>query len=114
MPFVPLSALFTDGIPPADIPEFQHVYDDNLLGAEGASPEAPVLIASCVADDSPMSLVPAADARGLADRYRAGGTPVSYQPTDCSMTQMVTDIYGWGTDLFGMQTISWLEAQLED
>ena len=114
MPFVPLSALFTAAIPPADIPEFQHVYDDNLLGAEGASPEAPVLIASCVADDSPMSLVPAADARDLADRYRAGGTPVSYQPTDCSMTQMVTDIYGWGTDLFGMQTISWLEAQLED
>ena len=75
MPFVPLSALFTAAIPPADIPEFQHVYDDNLLGAEGASPEAPVLIASCVADDSPMSLVPAADARDLADRYRAGGTP---------------------------------------
>ena len=34
-----------------------------------------MLIASCVADDSPMSLVPAADARDLADRYRAGGTP---------------------------------------
>jgi hypothetical protein len=114
MPFVPLSALFTAGIPPADIPEFQHVYDDNLLGAEGASPEAPVLIASCVADDSPMSLVPAADARNLADRYRAGGTPVSYQPTDCSMTRFVTDIYGWGTDLFGMQTVSWLEAQLKE
>ena len=114
MPFVPLSALFTAAIPPADIPEFQHVYDDNLLGADGAAPDAPTLIASCVADDSPMSLVPAADARGLADRYRAGGTPVSYQPTDCSMTQMVTDIYGWGTDLFGMQTISWLEAQLKE
>ncbi|WP_312809724.1 lipase family protein [Corynebacterium variabile] len=114
MPFVPLSALFTDGIPPADIPEFQHVYDDNLLGADGAAPDSPTLIASCVADDSPMSLVPAADARGLADRYRAGGTPVSYQPTDCSTTQMFTDIYGWGTDLFGMQTISWLEAQLKD
>ncbi len=114
MPFVPLSALFTDGIPPADIPEFQHVYDDNLLGADGAAPDSPTLIASCVADDSPMSLVPAADARGLADRYRAGGTPVSYQPTDCSTTQMFTDIYGWGTDLFGMQTISWLEAQLKE
>lgn len=114
MPFVPLSALFTDGISPADIPEFQHVYDDNLLGAAGAAPDAPVLITSCVADDSPMSLVPAADARGLADRYRAGGTPVSYQPTDCSMTRFVTDLYGWGTDLFGMQTISWLEAQLKE
>lgn len=123
LPFVPLSALFTDGIPPADIPEFQHVYDDNLLGADAQggsagpaahAPENPVLIASCVADDSPMSLVPAADARGLADRYRAGGTPVSYQPTDCSMTRLVTDLYGWGTDLFGMQTVSWLEAQLDE
>ncbi|AGP30415.1 lipase family protein [Corynebacterium terpenotabidum] len=113
MPFVPLSALFVEGIPPADIPEFQHVYDDNLLGASGAAPDAPVLISSCVADDSPMSLVPAADARGLADRYRAGGTSVSYQPTDCSMTNFVTNLYGWGTDLFGMQTISWLEKQLE-
>lgn len=56
----------------------------------------------------------AADARGLADRYRAGGTPVSYQPSDCSMTRMFTDIYGWGTDLFGMQTVSWLEAQLKE
>ena len=58
-----------------------------------------MLIASCVADDSPMSLVPVADARDLADRYRAGGTPVRYQPADCSMTRFVTDIYGWGTDL---------------
>ncbi|MDN6241551.1 MAG: hypothetical protein L0J51_10265, partial [Corynebacterium variabile] len=65
-------------------------------------------------DDSPMSLVPAADARDLADRYRADGTPVSYQPTDCSMTRFVTDFYGCGTDLFGMQTVSWLEAHLKD
>lgn len=113
LPFVPLSALFTEGIAPVDIPEFQHVYDDNLLGAPGAAPNAPVLIASCVADDSPMSLVPAADAKDLAERYRAAGTAVSYQPTDCSMQQLVTDPYGWGTDLFGMQTIPWLEAQLE-
>lgn len=120
LPFVPLSALFTNGIPPVNIPEFQHVFDDNLLGASadgtaiGAAknaPAAPVLIASCAADDSPMSLVPASDSRNLAERYRAGGTAVSYQPTDCSMVQFVTDLYGWGTDLFGMQTISWLEAQ---
>jgi hypothetical protein len=30
------------------------------------------------------------------------------------MTRFVTDIYGWGTDLFGMQTVSWLEAQLKE
>lgn len=112
MPFVPLSALFTDGVAPADNPAFRHVYDDNLLGA-GSAPSSPVLIASCAADDSPMSLVPAADAKALADTYRDGGTAVSYQPTDCSMEKLVTDPYGWGTDLFGMQTIDWLEANVE-
>ncbi|AWT26602.1 hypothetical protein Csp1_18260 [Corynebacterium provencense] len=30
------------------------------------------------------------------------------------MTRLVTDLYGWGTDLFGMQTVSWLEAQLDE
>lgn len=111
MPFVPLSALFTSGVSPADNPAFRHVYDDNLLGA-GTAPSSPVLIASCSADDSPMSLVPAADARKLATAYREGGTPVSYQPTDCSMQKLFTDPYGWGTDLFGMQTVDWLEANV--
>lgn len=109
-PFVPLNTLFKGGKSPADIPEFQHVYRDNELGTR--SPSAPVLIASCAKDDSPMSLVPAADSRKLAATYRAGGTRVDYQPTDCSMVRFLTNMYGWGTDLFGMQTIDWLDARL--
>lgn len=111
-PFLPLRTLFTNGQEPADIADFQPVYRDNQLGTR--SPSAPVLIASCGADDSPMSLVPAADARALARDYRSGGTRVDYQPTDCSMVKFFTDLYGWGTDLFGMQTIDWLSARLEE
>lgn len=122
LPFVPLSALFNNGASPVDIPESQHVFDDNLLGASADGnvlspakdvPQSPVLISSCLADDSPMSLVPAADSRNLAERYRLAGTPVSYQPTDCSVPRFFTDLYGWGTDLFGMQTINWLDAQFQ-
>ncbi|QNG17701.1 lipase [Rhodococcus triatomae] len=110
-PFLPLNTLFTSGLHPADIPEFQHVYEDNQLGTR--APRSDVLIASCAADDSPMSLVPAQDARDLADKYRAGGTEVTYAPTDCSMIRFLTDLYGWGTDLFGMQTVPWLASTLE-
>ncbi|MGW4635944.1 lipase family protein [Nocardia sp. NPDC004415] len=112
MPFVPLHALFATGRSPADEPDFQWAFDDNLLGRSGA-PTSKVLIASCAADDSFMSLVPAQDARNLADAYRAQGTDVTYQPTDCGMLTMLTDLYGWGTDLFGMQTIDWLAAQFD-
>lgn len=111
LPFVPLQTFFTSGQAPADIPEFQHVFDDNRLGRK--APKSKVLITSCVADDSPMSLVPAQDARDLAASYRAGGTDVSYQPSDCSMVKAVTNLYGWGTDLFGMQNFDWLKASLE-
>ncbi len=106
MPFVPLNLMFTSGENPADIPDFQHAYEDNKLGR--SAPDAKVLITSCGADDSFMSLVPAADSRALAQKYRAGGTDVTYAPSDCSMTKLLTDPYGWGTDLFGMQTIDWL------
>ncbi|WP_137724312.1 lipase family protein [Prescottella subtropica] len=109
-PFVPLKTFFTDGRSPADIPEFQHVYDDNLLG--GRAPRSKVLIASCAKDDSPMSLVPAQDSRDLAARYRAGGTDVTYAPSDCSTDRFLTDMYGWGTDLFGMQTVDWLDRNV--
>lgn len=109
-PFVPLRTLFRSGQSPADIPAFQHVYRDNELGH--TAPKAPVLIASCAKDDSPMSLTPAADARNLAKKYRAGGTAVDYHPTDCSMVRFITNIYGWGTDLFGMQTIDWMAARM--
>ncbi|MFC9517409.1 lipase family protein [Nocardiaceae bacterium NPDC056970] len=112
MPFVPLETLFVGGRSPADIPEFQPVYDDNLLGT--AAPASKVLITSCARDDSPMSLVPAEDSRELADKYRAGGTDVTYAPSDCSLVRMLTDLYGWGTDLFGMQTIDWIERSFAE
>src|SRR5690606_36316332 len=112
MPFVPLNMLFNSGLNPADEPAFHHVYDDNVLGHAGTA-ESKVLIPSCAADDSFMSLVPAADSRELADIYRSKGTDVTYAPSNCSMVRMITDLYGWGTDLFGMQTIDWLDAQFE-
>lgn len=111
LPFVPLSALFANGQSPARIPEFQHVFDDNLLGSDGA-PSKPMLITSCGADNSFMSLVPAADTQGLVDRYRQAGATVSHQPSNCDDLRLLTNLYGWTTDLFGMQTIDWLEAEL--
>lgn len=111
MPFVPLQTLFTDGQSPADIPDFQPVFDDNNLGK--SAPRAKVLVTSCGADDSFMSLVPAQDSRDLVDKYRAGGTDVTYAPSDCSTIKTITDMYGWGTDLFGMQTIDWLDSTLQ-
>lgn len=110
MPFVPLSTLFEDGRSPADIPDFQHAFADNRLGQQ--APKAPVMITSCVADNSPMSLVSAQNARDLVARYREGGTDVIYEPTDCSLQKLFTDPYGWGTDLFGMQTIDWVDSTL--
>ncbi|MGO4648101.1 lipase family protein [Nocardia sp. 2YAB30] len=112
LPFVPLNTLFATGRNPADEPAFQHVFDDNVLG-RGGPPKSKVLIASCAADDSFMSLVPARDARELADQYRAQGTDVTYAPTNCSMVRLITDLYGWGTDLFGMQTIDWLDTTFD-
>lgn len=110
MPFVPLSTLFIGGQSPADIPDFQRAFEDNKLGKR--APQAKVLVTSCRADDSPMSLVPAKDSRDLVDTYRAGGTDVTYAPSDCSMFKAITDLYGWGSDLFGMQTIDWLDSTL--
>lgn len=40
-PFLPLRALFTSGRNPADIPEFQHVYADNVLGTPVADVPGP-------------------------------------------------------------------------
>jgi len=110
-PFLPLEAMFTSGENPADIADFQHVYDDNRLGV-GDAPRSRILITSCGADDSFMSVVPAQDSRDLADRYRAMGTDVVYRPSDCSMSVFFTNLYRWGTDLFGMQTVDWLATEL--
>ncbi|RDI63183.1 lipase family protein [Nocardia pseudobrasiliensis] len=112
MPMIPLNLLFSSGLNPADEPAFQAVFEDNVLGRSG-TPKAKVMITSCAADDSFMSLVPARDSRELADTYRSQGTEVSYQPTDCSMGRMLTDLYGWGTDLFGMQTIDWIDRSFD-
>lgn len=112
LPFLPLNTLFNSGLSPADEPAFQHAFEENVLGRSG-TPKAKVAITSCAADDSPMSLVPAKDSRDLAEIYRAGGADVTYQPTDCSMVRMLTDIYGWGTDLFGMQTIDWIDRNFD-
>ncbi len=111
MPLVPLKALFNNGISPADQPTFQRAFTDNRLGP-GSAPSAPVLISSCAKDDSFMSLVPAKDARGLAQTWRDKGADVTYAPTDCSMARMLTDLYGWGSDLFGMQMVQWLSRHV--
>ncbi|MDL9937698.1 lipase family protein [Gordonia sp. ABSL1-1] len=110
LPFVPLNTLFTSGQHPADIADFQHAYRDNIMGRGTPGKGIRTLIASCVADDSPMSLVPAEDSRKLVRQWRGRGAKVDYQPTNCSMVQFITNIYGWGTDLLGMQTIDWLDA----
>lgn len=113
LPFVPMRTLF-NGQNPADIPAFQRAYRDNVMGKGTPKTGSRTLIASCAADDSPMSLVPAEDSRKLVRDWRAKGAHVDYQPTDCSLTRFFTDFYGWGTDLFGMQTMDWLDANLTD
>ncbi|GAC85295.1 lipase [Gordonia paraffinivorans] len=112
MPFIPMNTMFKSGQNPADIADFQHVYEDNRLGK--GTPSAPVLIASCAKDDSIMSLVPAKDSKKLAEDYRSRGAEVDYQPTDCNMLRFLTNLYGWGTDLFGMQTMDWLAEKLAE
>lgn len=113
LPLVPLNTLFKGNESPATIPAFQRAYRDNVMGQGTAAKGVRTLVASCVADDSPMSLVPAADSRKLVRAWRSRGARVDYQPTDCSMVKFITDMYGWGTDLFGMQTVDWLAANLK-
>ena len=112
MPFVPLSTLFLDGRVPAEIEAFQRAFEDNLMGYAAPSRDVRVLVASCAADDSFMSIVPAEDSRTLVRQWREQGGTVDYQPTDCSMERLVTDPWGWTTDLYGMQTMDWLDAHL--
>lgn len=113
LPMVPLKTLFKGNQSPANIPAFQRAYRDNVMGKGTPAKGVRTLVASCVADDSPMSLVPAADSRKLVREWRSRGGKVDYQPTDCSMVKFITDMYGWGTDLLGMQTIDWFAANLE-
>lgn len=117
-PFLPQNLLFTSGIPPADEPDFQHVFRDNSLGINNPAgdpalrPPGKVLVTSCAADDSPMVVTPAQDARNLVDAYRAQGVDVHYHGLDCGPEVMITDAYRWMTELFGMHSISWLMDEI--
>ncbi|CRK54123.1 putative secreted lipase [Rhodococcus sp. RD6.2] len=110
-PFLPLQALFTSGVRPADIPEFQAVFADNDLGRGGA-PTSKVLVSNCRANDSFLMVVPVADTVALVERYRAMGTDITYQPLDCADVVMVTQPYRWLTELYGMHTVDWLLTEL--
>ncbi|NLD86469.1 MAG: lipase [Actinomycetales bacterium] len=113
-PFLPHSVLYEDGIRPADRAEFQEVYRVNSLGRNNPAhdpalrPPGRILVSSCARDDSFMVVTPAADARWLADTYRSQGADVHYQGLDCGNDVLLSDPYKWGTELFGMHTVSWL------
>lgn len=104
-PFVPLGALFVNGRP-ADNPAFRRAYEENRLGQ--GIPNAPVLISSCRDD----FLVPYRDAENLGNYYRSGGTDVTFEPSGCSLGDVLSDPYKAGTELFGMQTVPWLTEKL--
>ncbi|WP_020170195.1 lipase family protein [Gordonia polyisoprenivorans] len=110
-PLVPLKTLFTSGQAPADIPEFAHVYRDNTLG-RGDRPRGKVLVSACNADNSFMSLIPAADSKNLVTRYARQGADAQYYGMNCGMDVFVTNIYKWGTELFGMHTVDWLATEV--
>ncbi len=62
----------------------------------------------------PRSLLPSASLmRKLVQRYRDLGTKVTYVPAKCDDTELITNTYRWTTDLFGMQTIDWIDAKLK-
>ena len=117
-PFLPQHTLFTSGIPPADEPDFQHVFRDNSLGISNPTadpalrPPGKVLVTSCAADDSIMVVTPAQDARNLVDSYRAQGVDVHYHGLDCGPGVMITDLYRWMTELFGMHAVNWLMDEI--
>ncbi|TIC88586.1 lipase [Nocardioides sp. GY 10113] len=114
LPFVPLKSLFKDRVSPADRPKYQQAFTDSLLGqAATGTPQGKVLVASCEEDNSPLQLIPAEDSRTLVRWYQEQGVDVTYEPTDCSMVRLLTNPYGWATDLFGMQTIPWLFDTIE-
>lgn len=111
-PFLPQHTLFTSEIPSADEPDFQHVFRDNSLGISNPTadpalrPPGKVLVTSCAADDSIMVVTPAQDARNLVDSYRAQGVDVHYHGLDCGPGVMITILYRWMTELFGMHAVN--------
>lgn len=117
-PFLPQSLLFTDGIRPADRPELQSVFRENTLGLNNPDndpalrPPGRVLVSSCVDDDSFMVVTPAEDSRELIRSYESQGVDVRYHGLDCGNDVLITDPYRWGTELFGMHTVSWLMDEI--
>lgn len=110
-PFLPMRAMFTSGQAPADIPAFQHVYQQNSLGY-GAKPKGKILVSSCASDDSFMVVTPASDSKKLVSRYARQGADAQYYGLNCGIGVFVTDLYKWGTELFGMHTVDWLATEL--
>ncbi len=117
-PFLPQSWLYNDGIRPADRQEFQHVFEENTLGRNNPNndpalaPPGKVLVSSCAGDDSFMVVTPAEDSRKLVDIYKAQGADAFYHGLDCSTDVFITDLYKWGTELFGMHTVDWLMSEI--
>lgn len=97
-----MQTLFKGNRNPADIPSFQRAYRDNVLGRRHPNPKCSHHLVRQGRSDHVD--VPAKDARNLAATYRRGGTRVTYAPTNCSWIEMITNLYHWGTDLFGVQT----------
>lgn len=117
-PFVPQGWFFADGTRPSERPEFQGVFRENTLGLNNPDndpalrPPGRVLVSSCVADDSFMVVTPAEDSRELVRAYRAQGVDVQYHGLACGNDILLTDPYRWGTELFGMHTVSWLMEEI--
>lgn len=111
-PFLPMRLLFNSGKPAADIPGFQRVFRQNNLGY-GGKPRGKVLVTSCASDDSFMVVTPASDSKKLVARYAAQGANAEYYGLSCGLDTFLTDMYKWGTELFGMHTVDWLASELD-
>ena len=111
-PFFPQRWLYKSNTPPADIPGFQRVFTQNNLGY-GGKPRGKVLVTSCASDDSFMVVTPASDSKSLVKRYVKQGADAEYYGLECGIDTFVTDMYKWGTELFGMHTVDWLATELD-
>lgn len=117
-PFLPQSWLFTSGLKPADEPDLQRMFHENTLGISNPTndpalrPPGKILVSSCAGDDSFMVVTPAEDSRNLVESYKAQGADAEYHGLDCSLDIFFTDLYKWGTELFGMHTVDWFMDEL--